>query len=151
AFQQHVQSLLAKPAKETQTEKAKGDILQSLFGEKGVFSVTDDEMVKELPGEKKKQMEGMKADWERLKKAAPPAPPSAHGLAEATAADMKIYVRGDPKQQGEVAPRRFLHILAGDNPPLFNKGSGRLELAEAIANKNNPLTARVLVNRIWQQ
>src|SRR5262249_52943383 len=46
--------------------------------------------------------------------------------------------------------RRFLRILAGDSPPAFKQGSGRLELAEAIASKDNPLTARVLVNRVWQ-
>ncbi|HLW64829.1 MAG TPA: DUF1553 domain-containing protein, partial [Gemmataceae bacterium] len=151
AFQQLVAATLTKPAKETQASKTKADLLQSLFGEKGVFAVSDDEMMKELAGDKKKQMEAMKTDWERLKKAAPPAPPSAHGLAEATAADMKIYLRGDPRQQGDVAPRRFLHILAGDDPPRFTHGSGRLELAEAIAGKSNPLTARVFVNRIWQQ
>jgi hypothetical protein len=151
AFQQLVVATLAKPWKETQAEKPKVDLLQSLFGEKGVFAITDGEMMKELPGDKKKQMETMKTDWERLKKTAPPAPPSAHGMAEAAAADMKIYLRGDPKQQGDVAPRRFLHILAGNDPPRFTHGSGRLELAEAIANKSNPLTARVFVNRIWQQ
>jgi hypothetical protein len=43
-----------------------------------------------------------------------------------------------------------LRILAGDNPPPFKQGSGRLELAKAIASPKNPLTARVLVNRVWQ-
>jgi hypothetical protein len=41
-------------------------------------------------------------------------------------------------------------VIAGDEPPIFKKGSGRLELANAIADPNNPLTARVMVNRIWQ-
>src|SRR5205085_6322346 len=47
------------------------------------------------------------------------------------------------------APRRFFEILAGPNRETFKKGSGRLELAEAIASKNNPMTARVIINRIW--
>src|SRR5205085_10054286 len=45
--------------------------------------------------------------------------------------------------------RRFLEVLSGTNRPAFRNGSGRLELAQAIASRNNPLTARVLVNRVW--
>jgi hypothetical protein len=62
---------------------------------------------------------------------------------------MKVHIRGDPKNLGEDAPRRFLAILAGENAKHFTHGSGRLELAKAIASKNNPLTARVMANRIW--
>jgi hypothetical protein len=51
---------------------------------------------------------------------------------------------------GEVAPRRFLQILSKAEPKPFLRGSGRLELAEAIASPDNPLTARVMANRIWQ-
>ena len=63
---------------------------------------------------------------------------------------MRVHIRGNPANLGDEAPRRFLAILSGDNAPPFTKGSGRLELAEAIASKDNPLTARVMVNRIWQ-
>ena len=76
--------------------------------------------------------------------------PVAHAMKDATPADMRVFVRGNPAQQGDLAPRRFLRVLAGDSPPPFRKGSGRLELAEAIASRDNPLTARVMVNRIWQ-
>ena len=60
-----------------------------------------------------------------------------------------MHIRGNPATLGEEAPRRFLAILAGDEPPEFKTGSGRLELAKAIASKDNPLTARVFVNRVW--
>src|SRR5205085_2934421 len=51
--------------------------------------------------------------------------------------------------RGPVAPRQFLEILAGPSRKPFTIGSGRLELAQAIASKHNPLTARVMVNRVW--
>lgn len=64
--------------------------------------------------------------------------------------DMKVYIRGDRNNLGELAPRRFLAALTEGERPLFTRGSGRLELAEAIASPSNPLTARVIVNRVWQ-
>ena len=63
--------------------------------------------------------------------------------------DVPVYVRGDHTNPGEMAPRRFLRILS-EPDKLFVHGSGRRELAEAIASPENPLTARVMVNRIWQ-
>ncbi len=60
-----------------------------------------------------------------------------------------IFIRGSSDNQGAEAPREFLEILSGPNRRPFQIGSGRLELAEAIASPDNPLTARVLVNRVW--
>jgi mono/diheme cytochrome c family protein len=61
-----------------------------------------------------------------------------------------IFIRGEAQSRGPVVPRGFLEILSpGHQPVPFSQGSGRLELAQAIANKANPLTARVAVNRIW--
>lgn len=86
----------------------------------------------------------------RDKKKNAPRKPVIHSLAEgAKPTDLKVHLRGNPATLGETAPRRFLAILAGDNAPPFSQGSGRLELARAIANTDNPLTARVFVNRVW--
>jgi hypothetical protein len=63
---------------------------------------------------------------------------------------MKVHLRGNPETLGDEVPRRFLSILSPENPVPFGQGSGRLELARAIANPDNPLTARVMVNRIWE-
>jgi hypothetical protein len=60
-----------------------------------------------------------------------------------------VLVRGNPANPGEEVPRQFLQVLAGDQRQPFHDGSGRLELARAIADRDNPLTARVFVNRVW--
>ena len=63
--------------------------------------------------------------------------------------DSPVFIRGMSGTPGEIVPRRFLDVLSGGKPTPFKVGSGRLELAQAIASKNNPLTARVIVNRVW--
>ncbi len=60
-----------------------------------------------------------------------------------------ILIRGDIERPGKKVPRQFLGILSGENRRPFQQGAGRLELAEAIVAPENPLTARVFVNRIW--
>lgn len=60
-----------------------------------------------------------------------------------------VFIRGQAETKGEVAPRRFLEVFAETFPDDFKNGSGRYELAQCIASKKNPLTARVLVNRVW--
>lgn len=63
--------------------------------------------------------------------------------------DQPIFTRGDVVRPGEVAPRRFLEVLSASRDPFVSTGSGRLELANRIASPSNPLTARVIVNRVW--
>jgi len=64
--------------------------------------------------------------------------------------DGKVFVRGNPQTPGPEAPRQFISALKGVSPEIFPKDkSGRLPLAQAIASPNNPLTARVIVNRVW--
>jgi hypothetical protein len=77
-------------------------------------------------------------------------PPYAVILADRqTQRNPRVFMRGNPVNKGPEVPRQFLEILAGENRKAFSRGSGRLELAEAIASRENPLTARVMVNRIW--
>ncbi len=89
-------------------------------------------------------------ELERWVVQSPGAPPHAVILEDrASQKNPHIFRRGSPTNKGEEVPRRFLQIVSGENRKPFEKGSGRRELAEAIANKENPLTARVMVNRIW--
>lgn len=80
----------------------------------------------------------------------PGAPPRAMSLVDTTPPfDPKVFIRGDAARPGDAVPRQFLKVLAGDERKPFADGSGRLGLAQAIASRENPLTARVMVNRIW--
>ena len=77
------------------------------------------------------------------------APPRAMVLYDAeTPYEPRIFQRGQPTRLGAYVPRQFLEVAAADRQP-FQDGSGRLELAEAIVDPRNPLTARVIVNRVW--
>ena len=66
-----------------------------------------------------------------------------------TPVNSPVFIRGLAENKGDIVPRHFLEILSGGKPTPFKNGSGRLELAQATASKNNPLTARVMVNRVW--
>ena len=62
----------------------------------------------------------------------------------------RILRRGNPATKVGFVDRHFLSLIAGPQPPPFTHGSGRLQLAKAIVDPANPLTARVWVNRLWQ-
>jgi len=73
----------------------------------------------------------------------------AYAVAEGSPHDAQIQRRGDPENRGDFVPRRFLSVLGGAPVPP-GSGSGRLALAESLSSRDNPLTPRVIVNRIWQ-
>ena len=127
------------------------DLLAQIAGEKGVYAIDPAKLEQHLDEAERQELTKRRDELEQLRKTAPAMYPIAHVIADAQPADMKVFLRGNPANEGEVAPRRFLRVLAGDDPPQFREGSGRLQLAEAIASPQNPLTARVIVNRIWQQ
>lgn len=74
---------------------------------------------------------------------------SMHIIREGTPTDLNIFVRGNVENKGPAAPRHFLRVLCNGEPQPFVSGSGRRELAESIASPENPLTSRVIVNRLW--
>ena len=80
----------------------------------------------------------------------PGVPREAMAVADADSPrDSYVYLRGDKNKRGPVAPRQFLDILTTGARKPYTEGSGRLELAKSIASKDNPLTARVAMNRVW--
>jgi mono/diheme cytochrome c family protein len=84
--------------------------------------------------------------------------PTTHGLQEggvpgspqAGIHDVKIHIRGRYDRLGALVPRHFPRVLAGDKQAPITQGSGRLQLANWVASPTNPLTARVIANRLWQ-
>jgi hypothetical protein len=125
-------------------------LISLVFSEKGIFAVDDAQLEQILPGEKRDEWVRLRDGLTLAKESVGPKYPVAHVIAEAKADDMQVFIRGNPARRGEVAPRRFLSVLSGEQREPFANGSGRMELAEAIASDQNPLTARVMVNRVWQ-
>jgi hypothetical protein len=76
-------------------------------------------------------------------------PAMLHIVEDGTPQDLNVFIRGNVERKGKIAPRRFVRVLSDENTVAFTNGSGRVELAAAIASPNNPLASRVIVNRVW--
>ena len=120
-------------------------------GARGVLYLSDDEVIGRLSGLWKEHIDSQKANVAELKAKLPHEYPYLRAIKDKDKpANIHVYIGGDKENPGAEAPRHFLTILSEGEPSLFTKGSGRLELANAIADARNPLTARVMVNRIWE-
>jgi hypothetical protein len=76
-------------------------------------------------------------------------PGTVHIVRDEKPHDLPIYDRGDVETPGKTVPRGWLQVLSKSEPVKFQQGSGRAELARQITAPANPLTARVMVNRVW--
>jgi cytochrome c553 len=104
-----------------------------------------------LNGPPSAEIESQLRQWAQVE-ASLPEPLRAPAMTDGVPQDEYVFVRGNPKSVGPVVPRRVLEALCGpakDQPAAPARGSGRLELARRIARPDNPLTARVFVNRVW--
>ena len=116
----------------------------------GVYHVGPKDIERYLSGPWLDYLHREREQLKRLEDAVPEPYPFLHAYQDAEKPkDARIAIRGDKKNLGDAAPRRFLQILSPEEPEPFVEGSGRLELARAIASKDNPLTARVMANRLW--
>jgi mono/diheme cytochrome c family protein len=100
--------------------------------------------------ESRQQLAVLRQDLEELKKASPPEPPMACAVAEGQSLQQRIFIRGNHDIQGEEVPKGVPQVLVEKQPFEIRQGSGRLELAKWLADPKNPLTSRVMVNRLWQ-
>jgi hypothetical protein len=112
--------------------------MRDYYGLAGVFAST--RMVNQRPDGKEEKRD---AGADKMSAA------TLHMVDDGAVTNLHVFIRGNPERKGDLAERRFLRILSNGEPPLFEAGSGRRELAERIASPGNPLTARVLVNRVW--
>jgi len=115
----------------------------------GLFVFRGWGLERQLSAERRAYINALKDDIDKLRKEQPPKYPYVHGVGDVEKPQtLKVSLRGSPYNLGDDAPPHFLSILNPADPPRFTKGSGRLELADAILEQ--PITSRVMVNRIWK-
>src|SRR5262249_16315654 len=120
------------------------------YGPNRGYYESDGTVERFLNGVWKSNLDNFPAELARLKAELPPQYPFAHIIQDVDQPkNERVRIGGNAENLGEEAPRRFLSILCDGEPKAFQTGSGRRELADAIASPSNPLTARVMMNRIW--
>jgi hypothetical protein len=116
----------------------------------GILNFEGEDLDRFLPPAWKTHAEALRAEVKTAQKAVPKPYPFLMGFEEsAEPRNSNLNLRGNPYNLGQEVTRRFLAILCDGEPEPFRKGSGRLELAEAIIA--HPLAARVMANRVWQR
>jgi hypothetical protein len=125
---------------------------EDFFGKKGVYYYGDKSIDRFLTGVWKTHLDSLRTRAAELKKELPPQYPYLQTIADLPKPkEQHVWLRGNMDSPGEAAPPHFLAILSPGAPARFSPGRERLDLAEAIVAPANPLTSRVIVNRIWQQ
>ncbi len=114
----------------------------------------NDDQLKKLnayfPKEEYHKLKSLDSSLAELNRTMPAKPDFAMALQDnPTPFEAHVFIRGNPGNPGDAVPRRFLQILSAPDRKPFTLGGGRMELAQAISSRDNPLTARVLVNRVW--
>ena len=133
-------------------ERDKYFLWRDLYDKQGILIYGENGIARFLQGEFKTYLITLRKDVERYKKEIPEQYPYLQIISDVEKLKtQKLFLRGDRNNLGDEVPPRNLTILCNGGPPkVFTKGSGRLEFAETVASPDNPLTARVMVNRIWQ-
>jgi mono/diheme cytochrome c family protein len=142
-----------KPAPAALPEPAAEELRQVFYGPDAAPNVAmnpvgDLDLLPDRPSQA--QLQELRKAVETWRATGAGAPPRAMVLEDAPQPyQPRVFLRGSPSNLGEPVPRQFLSVVAGEKRRPFLHGSGRLELAYAIVDRGNPLTARVLVNRVW--
>jgi hypothetical protein len=143
--------VIAKHAKPEKLSDASEEALRQVtYAETGPTSVTLAEVDQLLNNDERNKLRGLRQKVDQLAATHPGVPAKAMVLVDLPQpVQPHVFKRGNPGMPGDTVPRAFLSVLSPRQRPAFNEGSGRLELAKDIASKDNPLTARVMVNRVW--
>lgn len=121
----------------------------AVFNTKPYLALSLDELQNNLPRELQNPISDINRKIAGLDLSHPGAMARANVLVDTNVKNSPVFIRGESKTPGPVVPRQFLEFIQPDRKPFPSDSSGRLQLAEAIANDRNPLTPRVLVNRVW--
>ncbi|MFN7139970.1 MAG: PSD1 and planctomycete cytochrome C domain-containing protein, partial [Limisphaerales bacterium] len=125
-------------------------VRQLLYGDASPFTLSGGEVERLFDVPSIERVRELRRQVDELEALHPAAPPRAMALVDkGKPANPFVFIRGNPGNRGPDVPRQFLEIIAGEERKPFEKGSGRLEMAQAIASRDNPLTSRVIVNRVW--
>jgi hypothetical protein len=117
----------------------------------GPFAIPEAQQDKIFSAEARQELVKLRKELADMKSAAPPEPDMACAVEEGDSVDQKVFIRGDYNSPGEDAPKGFPKILTVSvTQPEVTSGSGRERLAQWLVRPDHPLTARVMVNRIWQ-
>jgi hypothetical protein len=137
-------------APEALPDKDEEAVRQALYGKESPLSIKTEELEPYFEASERERLKSLKQNVKRLQETMPPAPEYAMVLQDAKQPrNGRVFIRGNARNPGEEVPRQFLQIVAGEKRQPFTDGSGRLELARAIASPENPLTTRVMANRVW--
>jgi len=140
------------------TRDPRAELLDELMSARGPFWLPAVERRKLLPLETQSRLARLDHELDALKRKPPLEIPQAvsvqdggpKGTRHEGFKDAHVFLRGNHKRLGKTVPRGWPRILTAGHPARINAGSGRLQLADWLTRPDNPLTARVMVNRIWQ-
>ncbi len=135
--------------------KAKAEepkLREAVYSDDSPAKLSDGAVNRVMDVKGKEGIRSRKRKFDELEGEHPGAPNRAMVLLDnASPHNPRIFRRGNPGMKGDPVPRRFIAALSHGERKSFVEGSGRLEMAKAIADPANPLTARVMVNRVWQR